>query len=255
MPWLVEARDNRSVFVLTWGWFLPLEPSTTTPPIFSSSAPPSASSSSSSSYLSSSTGDELSSIIHHKKNPSIASETTMKCPTTNRILLYSGWPVKLLKVVCPSEPGARDFKVHIFSEEWLLTAGTSDERWMSPPKPAALIIDFVAREPGKAAASWLEISKTRSALRRQLRFPGRVTENETLGSGDCLHTCPELGACIAASLWCDGRVHCPSAYDEANCGSGARLLGLLPSGVWFFIAASAGIVTAFACLLTILICK
>ncbi|XP_063981005.1 uncharacterized protein LOC135164513 [Diachasmimorpha longicaudata] len=233
MPWLVEARDNRSLFVLTWGWFLPLEPPPTpSPPVSTTS----------------------SSFTQHQQ-PSDTSETTPKCPTANRILLYSGWPAKLLKVVCPAEPGARDYTVHVFSEEWLLTAGNSDERWLSPARPAALLIDFVAREPGQAAASWLEISKTRSALRRQLRLPGRVSENETIGTGDCLHTCPEIGACIAPSLWCDGRIHCPSGYDEANCGSGARLLGLLPPGMWLVVAAGAGILTAFACLLSILMCK
>lgn len=32
---------------------------------------------------------------------------------------------------------------------------------------------------------------------------------------DCEQRCPELDACINASLWCDGISHCPSGYDEA----------------------------------------
>lgn len=32
---------------------------------------------------------------------------------------------------------------------------------------------------------------------------------------DCEQRCPELNACINASLWCDGVSHCPSGYDEA----------------------------------------
>lgn len=32
---------------------------------------------------------------------------------------------------------------------------------------------------------------------------------------DCEQRCPELDACINASLWCDGVSHCPSGYDEA----------------------------------------
>lgn len=31
----------------------------------------------------------------------------------------------------------------------------------------------------------------------------------------CKYRCPELNACINASLWCDGISHCPSGYDEA----------------------------------------
>ncbi|XP_015595312.1 uncharacterized protein LOC107267765 isoform X2 [Cephus cinctus] len=209
LPWLIEARENRSLFVLTWGWFLPLEP----PPVTESSDIP-------------------------------------KCPTTNRILLYSAWASKLLKVICPAEPGAREYTVHVFSEEWL---GGAEGKWPGPPKPPALLLDFVAREPGQAAASWLEISKSRSALRRQLRLPERGVENETVTNGDCPHRCPELGACIASSLWCDGRIHCPSGHDEAQCGNGARLLGLLPPTMWLVVAGVAGIVTASACLLVILI--
>jgi len=34
-------------------------------------------------------------------------------------------------------------------------------------------------------------------------------------SRDCEQRCPELDACINASLWCDGVSHCPSGYDEA----------------------------------------
>ena len=211
LPWLVEARENRSLFVLTWGWLLPLEPP-----------------------------------------PAVESVDSFKCPTKNRVLLYSGWPPKLLKVVCPAEPGSKDFTVQVFSDEWL---GREEGKWPGPPRPPALLVEFIAREAGQAAASWLEISKSRSALRRQLHIPERGIENETILNGDCIHKCPELGACIAASLWCDGRLHCPSGYDEANCGSGARLLGLLPSAMWMVIAGVAGIVSAFACLLAILISR
>lgn len=32
---------------------------------------------------------------------------------------------------------------------------------------------------------------------------------------ECPYRCPELNACINASVWCDGISHCPSGYDEA----------------------------------------
>lgn len=31
---------------------------------------------------------------------------------------------------------------------------------------------------------------------------------------DCQFKCAELGACVNASVWCDGIVHCPSGDDE-----------------------------------------
>lgn len=37
--------------------------------------------------------------------------------------------------------------------------------------------------------------------------------------------CPELGACVNASVWCDGINHCPSGYDEsfAHCSALLKL--------------------------------
>lgn len=32
---------------------------------------------------------------------------------------------------------------------------------------------------------------------------------------DCQHSCTELRACVNASIWCDGKVHCPSGEDES----------------------------------------
>ena len=87
LPWLVEARDNRSLFVLTWGWLLPLEPASVMEP-----------------------------------------SEVVKCPTSNRLLLYSGWPPRLHKVVCPADPGSREYTVHVFSEEWL---GSDDRALVS----------------------------------------------------------------------------------------------------------------------------
>lgn len=37
----------------------------------------------------------------------------------------------------------------------------------------------------------------------------------SLFAEDCQYTCPELHACVNASIWCDGKVHCPSGYDES----------------------------------------
>jgi hypothetical protein len=45
-------------------------------------------------------------------------------------------------------------------------------------------------------------------------------EKEAVGTvwrlDHCAHRCPELSACINASLFCDGYEHCPSGYDEAS---------------------------------------
>lgn len=82
LPWLVEAHENRSLFLLTWGTDLPLEPPTAELP------PP----------------------------------ATAHCATRNRVLIYAGElassgtvkrEAKLLRVVCPAEPNARQYAVQV----------------------------------------------------------------------------------------------------------------------------------------------
>lgn len=36
-----------------------------------------------------------------------------------------------------------------------------------------------------------------------------------LQAGECQYRCPELDACVNASVWCDGVEDCPSGVDEA----------------------------------------
>ncbi|XP_028134740.2 uncharacterized protein LOC114329744 [Diabrotica virgifera virgifera] len=178
MPWIVEARYNRSLFLLSWGAFLPLKPRL---------------------------------------------EESTRCPTSNRIMIYSGRPPKLVRVVCPAEPGTRPLAVHVFSEEWW---GEGQAHIVQ--RPPNFMIDWIGSESGEAAFSWLEISRSRSSLLHQLQVPINASSNET--DLECAYKCPELDACISSSLWCDGKDHCPSGYDESesHCGATSKLLNSLP---------------------------
>lgn len=39
--------------------------------------------------------------------------------------------------------------------------------------------------------------------------------NFIFAAENCAFICPELDACVNASVWCDGISHCPSGYDES----------------------------------------
>ncbi|XP_066996199.1 uncharacterized protein [Anabrus simplex] len=208
LPWLVEAHDNRSLFLLTWGTFLPVHP----------------------------TQDE-----------------PARCHTRNRILLYSGRPARLMRVVCPASPNARQYAVHVFSEEWFGDSGSSPGFYLQPPRPPSFLVEFVGRETGIAAFNWLEISRSRSSLLQQLQLEDGVGIGSNDSNGgtllsdwDCPHRCPELNACISSSLWCDGHPHCPSGYDEdeSHCGAGRRLLSFLPGGVYTLFGGGAAAIAA-----------
>lgn len=73
--WYIEAQQqDRSLFVLTWGTLLPMEPTV---------------------------------------------EETLRCNTRNRLIVYSGRPLKIMKIICPISPGPRQTALHIFSEDWI----------------------------------------------------------------------------------------------------------------------------------------
>ncbi|CAH1956018.1 unnamed protein product [Acanthoscelides obtectus] len=179
MPWLIEARYNRSLFLLSWGAFLSLKP---------------------------------------------RAEEQLRCPTSNRIMIYTGKPPKLIRVVCPAEPGSRPLVIQVFSEDWY---GESQPHMIQ--RPPSFLVEWIGQEPGAAAFSWLEITRSRSSLLQQLQVPVNASANDT--ELECAYRCPELmDACISASLWCDGKDHCPSGYDESEsqCGATSRLLNSLP---------------------------
>ncbi|XP_025836544.1 uncharacterized protein LOC108736059 isoform X2 [Agrilus planipennis] len=119
LPWMIEARANKSLFILSWGAFLPLK---------------------------------------------LRQDEATRCPTQNRILIYSGRPPKVVKALCPAEPGSRPLAVHVFSEEWW---GEGDLH--TRLKPPNFLIEWVSRESGIAALHWLEISRPRSSLLQQLQ--------------------------------------------------------------------------------------
>lgn len=75
-----------------------------------------------------------------------------------------------------------------------------------------MIIEPILREPGSVSFSWMEIQRTKASLVQQIEQQTNFTSNETLlefglfpKDGDCEHKCPELDACIASNLWCDGK--------------------------------------------------
>ena len=175
-------------------------------------------------------------------------------------------------MVCPASPNARQFAVHVFSEEWFSGAAGEEEHnpkkggnsieasrafIMRTPRPPSFLVEFIGREPGVAALNWLEISRSRSALLQQLQIDYITSDNESMTSSlpsdwECPHRCPELNACISASLWCDGRSNCPSGFDEdeSHCGAGRKFLSFLPGGIYTALgvgAATAAALTIFLC--------
>ncbi|KAK7874269.1 hypothetical protein R5R35_006304 [Gryllus longicercus] len=173
-----------------------------------------------------------------------------KCPTLNRIVVYSGLDTREPKVVCPEE-GAGGFAsvggggggsggggggagggwgrpqvVEVFSDGWNRSGSgggggngseevpaASNPLLLLAPHARSFVVEFLEREPGSYAVTWMEVSK------RPLLTASSSFVMSSINMPDCPYRCPELNACISAALWCDGARHCPSGFDEedANC--------------------------------------
>lgn len=143
-----------------------------------------------------------------------------ECPAGNKIVVYSSLPVAApLSVVCleggasdlrsaapasiagaesayVGHPRGRQREVDVFSNYW----------YNESADPQVLrdhvYIEVLANHAETVRFEWIEVTKP---------YPGRSKD----GGAPCPFECPELNACIGAELWCDGRRHCPSGYDEA----------------------------------------
>ncbi|KAG7198767.1 hypothetical protein KM043_001754 [Ampulex compressa] len=144
--------------------------------------------------------------LYVKMHGTIMSNRT-KCATKNRIVLHTGGALHVS--VCPKPPAdSRHHVVEVFSDGW---AVGSNAMILAPAQDPirTVAVEFLIEEPDSDSytVTWLELTRRPT-----------VTSTSTAGlqmPKDCEQRCPELDACINASLWCDGVSHCPSGYDEA----------------------------------------
>ncbi|KZC14511.1 hypothetical protein WN55_06972, partial [Dufourea novaeangliae] len=140
--------------------------------------------------------------LYVKLHGTIMSNTS-KCTTKNRIVVHTGGAIHVS--VCPRPPSElRHRVVEVFSDGW---AVSSNALILSPglDPVRTIAVEFIVKEPDSYTVTWLELTRRPSVTSMAgLQMPR-----------DCEQRCPELDACINASLWCDGISHCPSGYDEA----------------------------------------
>ncbi|XP_058797268.1 uncharacterized protein LOC131667689 [Phymastichus coffea] len=139
--------------------------------------------------------------------PGVIASNRTKCETPNRIVVQTAG--ELHAAVCPKPGGnARHSFVEVFSDGWTVNDPTDIFKPPSHQSARSIAIEYVIsqKENTEYNVMWLELT----------RRPTVLSALAGLQSGqDCEHRCPELDACINASLWCDGVSHCPTGYDEA----------------------------------------
>jgi hypothetical protein len=93
-----------------------------------------------------------------------SANTASVCPTLNRIVVYSGVDTRDPKVVCPAETAgpetpAKVQVVEVFSDGWDRVNKSTSGLLLLSPHARSFVVEFLEREPGSYAVTWMEVSK------------------------------------------------------------------------------------------------
>ncbi|EDW68632.2 uncharacterized protein [Drosophila virilis] len=116
-----------------------------------------------------------------------------RCETKARAVLTTSEGLTI--VACPLSPDSNAYEfVEIFSSGW-----NERPNFALINHSRAISVEFLRPSNGDYTFNWMEL-----------------VPRPTLSiAEDCQFKCAELGACVNASVWCDGIIHCPSGDDEA----------------------------------------
>ncbi|XP_023310248.1 uncharacterized protein LOC108907793 [Anoplophora glabripennis] len=169
--------------------------------------------------------------------------TGLRCETANRIRVHTALYTAM---ICPSERTSRQHLVEVFSEGWnvknspeyaigQMVLDKIEIDRLGKELPRTIVVEFYGREAGEYSVMWLELSRRRDV-------PPNGLGLFMMKPDECQYRCPELDACINATVWCDGVEDCPSGIDEAltHC---SLLLQLPP--IYLFFGALGVIVSSF----------
>ncbi|XP_034481213.1 uncharacterized protein LOC117786905 [Drosophila innubila] len=141
----------------------------------------------------------LKAIFLSKHNPRKTLNSThlqtnsWRCETKSRAVLTTSEGLTI--VACPLSPDSNAYEfVEIFSSGW-----NERPNFALINRSKAISVEFLRPSNGEYTFNWMEL-----------------VPRPTLSiAEDCQFKCAELGACVNASIWCDGIRHCPSGDDEA----------------------------------------
>ncbi|XP_055909808.1 uncharacterized protein LOC129944417 isoform X3 [Eupeodes corollae] len=131
--------------------------------------------------------------IHKTINATVIGTSSYRCETKARVVLTTSEGLTITACPLGENSNAYEF-VEIFSAGW-----NERPNYAIANRSKAISVEFLRPDNGDFTFNWMELVP-RPAL-------GLVE--------DCTFKCSELGACVNASVWCDGVVHCPSGDDES----------------------------------------
>lgn len=87
----------------------------------------------------------------------IGPESVEQCPTLNRIVVYTAANTRLRNVICPEGGPDGQKTVDFFSEGWNRSLSNGSIQILEHSR--SFVVEFLQREPGFYAVSWMAISK------------------------------------------------------------------------------------------------
>uniref|UniRef100_A0A182YNW7 DUF7805 domain-containing protein n=1 Tax=Anopheles stephensi TaxID=30069 RepID=A0A182YNW7_ANOST len=148
-------------------------------------------------------------------NASFSAVTPIRCYTKSRVIITNGEGISVTACPLPEETKHRHV-VEVFSAGW-----GRKHPFFGAEASRVVSVEFLnPDEGGHYTFSWLELTKRSSA-------------SYALVQEECPYLCPDLNACVNASIWCDGIEQCPSGEDEAftHCSALLRLPAEILAGL------------------------
>ncbi|KAF5292275.1 hypothetical protein FQR65_LT11238 [Abscondita terminalis] len=154
-------------------------------------------------------------LKHARKFGNETNVSPSRCGTSNRITVHTAL---YSAVICPYIMSSRRHNlVEVFSEGWSVSSVNGPNPlpvekveidYLGNELSKTIVVEFLGKETGTYSISWLELSRRRMV-------PPNGLGLLWIKADECQYRCPELDACINASVWCNGVEDCPSGIDEA----------------------------------------
>ncbi|XP_055630213.1 uncharacterized protein LOC129771009 isoform X2 [Toxorhynchites rutilus septentrionalis] len=146
-------------------------------------------------------------------NASLSTVTPIRCNTKSRVVITNSEGVSITVCPLPDDTTHRHV-VEVFSAGW-----TQHQPYFESEPSRVISVEFLQPDDGTYSFSWLELTR-------------RPPPGLALITEDCPYVCPDLNACVNASIWCDGIAQCPSGEDESftHCSALLRLPAELLAG-------------------------
>nr|XP_018909717.1 PREDICTED: uncharacterized protein LOC109038906 [Bemisia tabaci] len=213
-PWFIEANENKSLFLMTWGHLLPLHPAPDEPVKCHTR---------NRILLYYGTTKRLSHVICPALHSSRQSELHIFSEEwfgyQEEDETHGGGPLQ--------NPRTPNFLLEFVARE----PGGATVNWLEVSRPKSSFLK--------------QLHPSSELIEEQtIGVVGPVVGGNTTDPG-CPHKCHDLNACISAVLWCDGVRNCPDGSDEnpAVCGVSRLIFTLLPT----YAILGGGVASSAAC--------